>query len=124
MITSCPREIRSVPSASGDSIACPPGLSVIERTSIRGSAARSLASASTLAPPSEVIGPTTRDELRGDDEAARLREGVAERGHLRQPSPSTSGVPYVWKLSIVFTPQYWPRARSAAVHVIGSKSGS
>src|SRR5512145_1878966 len=57
MITSCPREIRSVPSASGDSIACPPGLSVIERTSIRGSAARSLASASTRAPPSEVIGP-------------------------------------------------------------------
>ena len=37
---------------------------------------------------------------------------------------ATSGVPYVWKLSIVFTPQNWPRARSAAVHMIGSKSGS
>ena len=30
----------------------------------------------------------------------------------------------MWKRSTVFTPQYWPRARSAAVHVIGSKSGS
>src|SRR5262245_17775459 len=57
MITSWPREIRSVPSASGESIACPPGLSVIESTSIRGSAARSLARASTFSPPSEVIGP-------------------------------------------------------------------
>jgi hypothetical protein len=28
-------------------------------------------------------------------------------------SPSTSGVPYVWKLSIVCTPQNWPRARSS-----------
>ncbi len=37
---------------------------------------------------------------------------------------STSGVPYVWKLSIVCTPQYWPRARSADVQTIGSKSGS
>jgi hypothetical protein len=35
----------------------PGGVSVIERTSILGSAARSRASASTLAPPSEVIGP-------------------------------------------------------------------
>src|SRR5437588_487826 len=36
MITSCPRESRSVPSVSGASMACPPGLSVIDRTSIRG----------------------------------------------------------------------------------------
>jgi hypothetical protein len=34
--------------------------------------------------------------------------------------PLTSGVPYVWKLSTVFTPQAWPRARSAWVHTTGS----
>ena len=123
MITSCPRETRSVPSASGESIAWPPGLSVIESTSILGSAASSLASARTLRASLRRDRATARDELRGDDEASRSFEGVAERAH-RQASPSTSGVPYVWKLSIVFTPQYWPRARSAAVHVIGLKSGS
>jgi hypothetical protein len=76
MITSCPREIRSVPSASGESITCPRGLSVIERASILGSAARSLASASARASLGRDRA-ATRDELRGRDEAARLREGIA-----------------------------------------------
>jgi len=57
MITSWPREIRSVPSVSGESIACPPGLSVIESTSTRGSAASSLASSRTLRLLSAVISP-------------------------------------------------------------------
>src|SRR5919106_2321424 len=57
MITSCPRETRSVPSVSGASIACPPGLSVIERTSMRGSSASSRASRSTLRPRSALITP-------------------------------------------------------------------
>ena len=43
MITSCPREMRSVPIVSADSIASPAGLSVIERTSMRGSATSSRA---------------------------------------------------------------------------------
>jgi hypothetical protein len=43
MITSWPRETRSVPNVSGANIACPPGLSVIEITSMRGSAASSCA---------------------------------------------------------------------------------
>ena len=47
MITSCPREIMSVPSASGENIALPPGLSVIDSTSMRGSSASSRARSST-----------------------------------------------------------------------------
>ena len=39
MITSCPRESRSVPSVSGASMAWPPGLSVIDSTSMRASSA-------------------------------------------------------------------------------------
>ena len=37
---------------------------------------------------------------------------------------STTGVPYVWKLSTVCTPQAWPLARSASVHTVASGSGS
>src|SRR5581483_7532994 len=51
MITSCPRATASVPIVSGATIACPPGLSVIERTSMRGSADSSRASSSTPRPP-------------------------------------------------------------------------
>ena len=70
---------------------------------------------------------------RGQGRGIRLREhveklpSIAVEGHRSSravTAAATSGVPYVWKLSIVFTPQNWPRARSAAVHVIGSKSGS
>ena len=71
-------------------------------------------------------GPSARHELGGDDEVPGLPESFTERrrsGGLHA-SPSTSGVPYVWKLSIVWTPQNWPRARSCPVHTIGSKSGS
>ena len=57
MITSWPRETRSVPSVSGESIAWPPGLSVIESTSIRGSAASSRAVSITLRLLSAVISP-------------------------------------------------------------------
>src|SRR5262249_53364936 len=37
---------------------------------------------------------------------------------------STGGVPYVWKLSIVFTPQAWPLARSDCVQTTVGSSGS
>ena len=57
MITSWPREIRSVPRVSGESIAWPPGLSVIESTSIRGSAASSRATSRTRWLLSAVISP-------------------------------------------------------------------
>src|SRR6266540_892931 len=57
MITSCPREMRSVPSASGASIALPPGLSVIESTWIRGSAESSRATARSSRPLSAAIRP-------------------------------------------------------------------
>ena len=40
-----------------------------------------------------------------------------------QPSPFTGGVPWVWKLGIVFSPQAWPFFRSASVQVTGSQSG-
>ena len=66
------------------------------------------------------------DDLGGDHESLRLGEQLAEgddRAH-RDVGGSTGGVPYVWKLSIVCTPQNCPRARSAAVHTVGSKSGS
>ena len=61
-------------------------------------------------------------------ELARFLLALAERQDLearygRHADPR-SGVPYLWKLSIVCTPQNWPRARSACVQVIGSKSGS
>ena len=72
--------------------------------------------------------------LLGRQGRERRRSGIGERiekllglrieGRHWVSSAPTSGVPYMWKLSIVFTPQYWPRARSAAVQVIGSKSGS
>ena len=34
------------------------------------------------------------------------------------------GVPWVWKLSIVFSPQAWPFLRSASVQTIGCQSGA
>ena len=57
MITSWPREIRSVPSVSGESIAFPPGLSVIDSTSMRGSSASSRAIFITRRLLSAVISP-------------------------------------------------------------------
>ena len=57
MITSWPRETRSVPSVSGESIAFPPGLSVIDSTSMRGSAASSCAIVITRRLLSVVISP-------------------------------------------------------------------
>src|SRR6476619_3387468 len=57
MITSWPREIMSVPSASGENIAFPPGLSVIDSTSMRGSSASSRARSSTPPDPLGVTRP-------------------------------------------------------------------
>ena len=61
--------------------------------------------------------------LLGRQGRKRRRSGLGERvekllglrieHHQCASSAATSGVPYVWKLSIVFTPQDWPRARSA-----------
>ena len=36
----------------------------------------------------------------------------------------TGGVPWVWKDSMVFSPQAWPLARSASVQVIVRQSGA
>ena len=38
--------------------------------------------------------------------------------------PGSGGVPWVWKLSMVFRPQAWPLRRSASVQVIGFQSGA
>ena len=38
--------------------------------------------------------------------------------------PGSGGVPWVWKLSIVFRPQAWPFLRSSSVQVIGFQSGA
>ena len=55
---------------------------------------------------------------------AALAQDV-ERGVADRPRHAwTTGVPYVWKLSTVWTPHAWPRARSASLQTIGSKSGS
>ena len=70
---------------------------------------------------------------RGQRRRTGLRDDVEElpgvgvkrhRASCATTAAATSGVPYVWKLSTVFTPQNWPRARSSAVHVMASKSGS
>src|SRR5262245_52634993 len=62
---------------------------------------------------------------RGDEVQELLRLGVQRhRASWATIAAATSGVPYVWKLSTVFTPQNWPRARSSADHVTTSKSGS
>ena len=90
MITSWPRETRSVPSVSGASIACPPGLSVIESTSTRGSAASSRASSSTWRLAVRRDQAAARDELGGDDERAGSCELFAERGHLGGPIANIS----------------------------------
>ena len=83
MITSWPREIRSVPSVSGESIACPPGLSVIERTSIarvRGELPRHLQHAVAAVRRDQAA---ARDELCGDDERVGLREPFTKCGHFQ-----------------------------------------
>ena len=79
MITSCPRETRSVPSVSGASIACPPGLSVIESTSIPRVGRELARQLQHLAAAVGRDQPAARDELGGDDERAGLRELFAER---------------------------------------------
>ena len=53
--------------------------------------------------------------VRADDEC--------RPGHGPLPIRSTGGVPWVWKLSIVFRPQAWPFLRSASVQVTVSQSG-
>src|SRR5680860_1120077 len=57
MITSWPREMRSVPIVSADSIASPAGLSVIDRTSIRGSSTSSRATSRARRARVSVISP-------------------------------------------------------------------
>ena len=82
MITSWPRETRSVPSVSGESIAFPPGLSVIESTSMRGSAASSRAISITWRLLVRGDQPAARDHLGCDDERAGPCELFAETGSL------------------------------------------
>ena len=48
------------------------------------------------------------------------RRPRADDADLRPHGGSTGGVPYVWKLSIVLTPQAWPFARSAWVQTTGT----
>ena len=52
------------------------------------------------------------------------RRPCADDADLRPHGVSTGGVPYVWKLSIVLTPQAWPFARSACVQTTVGSSGS
>ena len=56
-MTSCPREIRSVPRVSGLIMALPPGLSVMLRAWNCGCSARRRARARTLRPSRSVIKP-------------------------------------------------------------------
>jgi hypothetical protein len=58
-------------------------------------------------------------------------QGIAEEVFRLLPVPpepaavySTGGVPWVWKDSMVFSPQAWPLARSASVQVIVRQSGA
>ena len=47
------------------------------------------------------------------------------RPSLRPPRFAfTGGVPWVWKVSMVFRPQAWPFLRSASVQTTGSQSGA
>src|SRR5256885_14438779 len=46
------------------------------------------------------------------------------RSSLLTPDTSTTGVPYVLKLSGMVPPQYTPRPRSVFLQVIGSQSGA
>ena len=90
MITSWPREIRSVPSVSGESIACPPGLSVIESTSTRGSAASSRAISITRRLLSAVISPRLVTSSAATTNAPGCancsRKGSSRRLHFRYQS--------------------------------------
>ena len=77
---------------SGASIAFPPGLSVIESTSIRGFAAssRALAWSRDRSRPKQA---TARDELRDGDERSGPIEVLAKRGHRPQTARRRSGAP-------------------------------
>ena len=106
MITSWPREIRSVPSVSGESIACPPGLSVIESTSTRGSAASSRATSSTRRLLSAVISP----RLVTSSAATTNAPGCANR--------SRRGIVGSFPVSVCLT----YHRRMAALHVLDAET--
>ena len=59
---------------------------------------------------------------------AGLRCGGISRHRLASPlywcAFATGGVPWVWKLSMVFSPQAWPFLRSASVQTTVGQSGS
>ena len=55
-----------------------------------------------------------------DQRTVELQQFVRRRVHLC----AISGVPWVWKDSMVFNPQAWPFLRSASVQVIGFQSGA
>ncbi len=61
---------------------------------------------------------------RADRERPRVRDARAGNRSGGLDGPQTGGVPYVWKLSTVCTPQACPFARSASLHTVGSRSGS
>ena len=65
---------------------------------------------------------TVRDGLIASGREYQTREQAMEA--FAPADRQTGGVPYVWKLSTVFTPQAWPFARSASLHTVGSRSGS
>ena len=55
----------------------------------------------------------------------RLRHHGEGHHFLRGPwYCSIGGVPWVWKLSMVFSPQAWPFLRSVSVHTTGCQSGA
>src|SRR2546427_10444362 len=66
-----------------------------------------------------------REAVRGDrrDQSGRgLRPAVNPTQRRGPVYSSIGGVPYVWKLSIVFRRQAWPFLRSASVQVTGGHS--
>mgnify|MGYP003694381545 CR=1 FL=1 len=84
MITSCPREIRSVPRRQARASRGPPGLSVIESTSIRGSSLSSRASASSSRAAPRRDQPRLVTISGCDHELARLLELLSQRGPSRR----------------------------------------
>ena len=54
-----------------------------------------------------------------------LRDETADvAGRSRDDDHQAGGVPYVWKLSTVFTRHAWPSFRSSSVHTTVGRSGS
>jgi len=62
------------------------------------------------------------DEVAGD-RPARLAE-PEHRDAYRHQAGGTTGVPWVWKVSMVFSPHAWPLARSSRFQLIVFQSGA